>query len=181
MTGKFTQFQELNKDQKKEDRDLGKITAKKLDTNMNFGMSADYPMNTGVFHQVYRNSSSLYEKRVNSPENYTDGAGIGFQTAMHQFLCYNGKPEKAQYFANLINNSTKQDIKTQFVDESRFDGTRYTAHPLSPSVRFFRGGSRIQTNESKQQFLRTALLRASQSSPKRSGKNRYSQHLRNKS
>ena len=50
MTGKYTQFQELNLNPKQEDRDLGKITAKKLDTNMNFGMSADYPMKTGVYH-----------------------------------------------------------------------------------------------------------------------------------
>ena len=60
MTSKYTQFQELNKDEKAEDRDLGKITAKKLDTNMNFGMSADYPSKTGVYHRVYRNSGSIY-------------------------------------------------------------------------------------------------------------------------
>ena len=93
MTGKFSQFQQLNRDPKKEARFTGKLLSKNIDVNRKVGMSADYPLKIDHYHQVYRNSRSLYEPHENEPEK-NGGAGLSMSNTMHAYMCNNGKKEK---------------------------------------------------------------------------------------
>ena len=86
-------------------------------------MSADFPLKIDHYHQVYRNSRSLYEPHENKEnEQVDDGAGFSMSNTMHAYMCYNGKKDKPQIFANLIRNAPAEEIKTMFADVSRFNG-----------------------------------------------------------
>ena len=139
MTGKFTQFQELNRDLKKEARCAGVLLSKKVDSNKAGGVSVDFPLKAGSHQQVHPNTVSIYEPKAIRTGSLDSGAGLSNNNSIHTYMCYNGKKDKPQIFANLLKNCGKAEMNSVFADISRFDGkTKFAETPAGIREHFFR-------------------------------------------
>lgn len=65
LVGKYTDFNKINKDVDQEERFLGLRAQKKIYIDKKIGMSSDFPMTTGVYHRISRESRSIFSKEYN--------------------------------------------------------------------------------------------------------------------
>lgn len=59
---KYSDFNKINKDVDQEERFLGLRMQKKLKVDRKLGMSSDFPMNTGVYHKIAKESRSIFNQ-----------------------------------------------------------------------------------------------------------------------
>lgn len=110
---------------RKEARVRGERCAKNADPNSNYGNSADFAIQEAAPRVVCRNSKSIFAAAQDDART-NGGAGLSHANSAHQFLYFNGKKETPLAFANLIRNADREDVRTMYMDVSRFDGQRYT-------------------------------------------------------
>lgn len=68
-----------------------------MEANLTFGMSADFPMDTGVFHMIRDGSISIFNDTMGGKQvtkKLRNCAGISNHNAMHKFQYFNGKKDK---------------------------------------------------------------------------------------
>ena len=68
-----------------------------MDVNLTFGMSADYPMETGVFHMIQDGSVSVFNKPEGTKtvkNSLRNCAGLSNHNSIHNYMFFNGNKDK---------------------------------------------------------------------------------------